>query len=311
MNHKICWILFLIFVSGCNTHPKKVTEIKNQTSIFKTMVLFDRPSLQRDNLLAKIDNQAVAIQSFQSSETPISLFLVLDVSGGEDISELQRALIGLIKRLPAESEVSVLFSNLGHESTNAFSKNQSSLAELIDSYKSVGRSTFFVSILPLVRSTSRFLQRSNQRVAAVYVTSKDSFFENDEITKETEVILQRIKEENAAVPVIGIYIGKENDDEAKRSAVIRILEATGGTCFFATKPEELQKIMDQINNTLSGLYTVGLDVDSYLNDGNTHPIAINSKEGADKGKLAGNIYSPKKLTQPTQSPIPQSSKTME
>jgi hypothetical protein len=267
--------------------------------------------LQKDNLIATIDNQEVAIQSFQSSETPISLFLALDVSGSEDVTELRRVLIGMIKRLPAESEVSVLSSNLGHESTNAFSKDQSLVAQLIDSYKPEGRSTFFVSILPLVRSTSRFLQRSNQRVAAVYVTAKDSFFENDEITKETEVIHQRIKEENAAVPIIGIYVGKENDDQAKRSAVNRILEATGGKCFFATKPEELQEIMDQITTAFSGLYSVGLEVNSYLNNGNRHAIEINSKEGANKGRLAGNFYSSKKLTQPTDSPIPEFSKTTE
>jgi hypothetical protein len=305
MSPKIYCVLFLIFLSGCNAHPKKVAEIKNQKNIFKTMVLFDQSTLQRDNLTATIDNQAVAIQSFQSSETPISLFLALDVSGSEDITALQRSLIGMIKRLPAESEVSVLCSNLGHESSNAFSKDQKILAQLIDSYKAEGRSTFFVSILPLVRSASRYLQRSNQRVAAVYVTSKDSFFDNDEITKEIEVIRQRIKEENAAVPIIGMYIGNEADDAAKRSAVAHILEATGGKCFFATKPEELPGIMEQINSTLSGLYTVGLEVNSYLNDGNTHPIEIKSKEGANRGKLGGNFYSPKKLSQPAQNPIPE------
>src|SRR5262245_56268625 len=111
MNHKIYCVIFLIFLSGCNAHPKKVAEVKDEKNIFKTMVSFDVPSLQKDNLVAAIDNQAVAIQSFQSSETPISLFLALDVSSREDIAELQRSLIGMIKRLPADSEVSVLASN--------------------------------------------------------------------------------------------------------------------------------------------------------------------------------------------------------
>jgi hypothetical protein len=311
MLNKIYSVLLAILILGCNAQPKKVADIKEQKTIFKTMVYFEdsghKPiaSLRKEDMTAVLDNQTVPIQSFQSAETPISLFLAFDVSGIQDIGELRSSLIGMIKRLPVETEVSVLSSNLGHESTNAFSKDPAVVAQLIESYKPEGRSTFFVSILPLVRSTGRFLQRSNQRVAAIYVTTKDTFFTDDEIAKETEIIRHRIAQENEGVPIFGIYLGKEDDDQNKRSAVAHILEATGGKCFFATKPEELRGIVDQITNAFSGFYTVGMAVDAYLNDGNMHKIEINSKEAANKGKLTGNFYSPKKLSQPANDPIPE------
>jgi hypothetical protein len=267
-------------------------------------------SLKQADIKANLDKAPVEILSFQSAATPLSLFLVLDISGAENFSDVQRSLIEMVKRLPSGSEVSVLSSNLGHEDSYPFSKDPEVIANHIRSYKPEGRSTFFISVLPLARATSKFLQKSNQRAIAIYLTTTDSFFDDDSIKKEAEVIRQGLADASAAVPIFGIYLGEEKTDQAKRSAAQHILEGTGGKCYFSKSAHELQGILDQIFSISSGLYSAGLEVGPVLNDGRIHQVEVYLDQPASKrfstrgGKLSGNFYSPAMLTKPALNPAP-------
>jgi Ca-activated chloride channel homolog len=258
--------------------------------------------LKKENFKLFEDGIGQEIQSFSQEDVPVSLGLLLDLSGSmkSKYSQVMKAARAFVQASNPQDQIFVIGFSDEVDLLQDYTDDVDEITDAIDNTAPTGGTALNDAIFLGVQKA----QTGTKPKKAVIVISdgqdKDSYYSIDEI-------VAKVKELDVQVFCIGFldekpkktfFRGWKNTDIGKSYEALQyIAEETGGKAFFPGQAEELPGIVTEIASELRSQYSISYMSSNTARDGSYRRIkvALEDKAAAENTHLRyrRGYYAPK------------------
>lgn len=202
------------------------------------------------------------VSYFASTDSPIDLTLLLDVSGSmiDNLSLAQRAASGLAGRLRSGDRVAVAGVSTSVVNLLELTEDKTRIAEAIRSLKARGNTALYEAMYIMLRELER------NRRAGPAIRRQAMIALSDGVDTASHVDFDYVREYMVRGDVV-LYVVLLQDEPSTRaidraqsealSRMVELVRATGGRLFRPEKAADLPAIYDAIGDELAGQYLLG------------------------------------------------------
>jgi VWFA-related protein len=241
--------------------------------------------LKKENFQVLEDGAQQKILSFQHTDLPVSMALVIDNSGSmfRKRPSVNKSTLDLIAASNPEDEAFVV--NFSDEAfiDQEFTSDQAKLRDGLTHIEARGGTALYDAVV----ASADHLVASGKRPKQVLVLITDG--EDNASTLNMEQTIRRVQElSGPVIYTIGLLFGDEmTKAEAKRArrALEMLSTETGGVAFFPKSIEQIDEIAAEVARDIRSQYTIGYHSSKTTSDPGFRRIQVNV-EGRSGGKLA-------------------------
>ena len=229
------------------------------------------------------------IESFSNEDSPVSMGLVLDLSGSMrgKTGRVNDAALALLQAGTPDDEFFLIGFNDDVELLQDFTSDVDDVVDALKNTVLAGKTHLYDAIYLGVEKAQKGTRRRKALVVITDGNDDTSFF----TLKET---IDRVRESDVQVYCIGItdetpksgIFSRLSSSETKRyhDALTRLAEESGGNAFFPRDISELRGVADEIAGNLHGQYSIG-----YFSSNTAHDGAFRSVKIEPVGKKNNDI----------------------
>jgi Ca-activated chloride channel family protein len=260
--------------------------------------------LKRDNFKVFEDGIEQSISSFTQEDVPISMGVLMDLSGSMrgKIDQVNKAALAFIRASNPQDQVFLIGFN---EEVELLQDYTSDIDEVTDSLENIvvtGGTAVYDAIHLGVQKAQSGVKAKKAIVVITDGEDRDSYYKLDEL-------VSKVQESDVQVFCIGFLntppekglFGRwsKTAPEKAHDALERISEETGGKAFFPSKVTDIHSIVSEIASELRSQYSIGYFSTNSARDGSFRRVKIELR-GLDDSKrqlrYRRGYYAPKPET---------------
>lgn len=256
--------------------------------VLNCTVLDDRnrlvPDLKRENFEVLEDGVRQSLISFQHTDLPVSIALVVDNSGsmGGKRRSVNKSTLDLIEASNPQDEAFVV--NFSDEAIidQEFTSDVSKLREGLSHLEARGGTALYDAVA--ASSDELATNAKNPKQVLILITDGE---DNASSTSLEQTILRVQKLSGPVIYTIGLLFGDEmTRDEIKqaRKALVLLSTETGGMAFFPKNMEQIDPIAAEVARDIRSQYTLGYRSTRPTTEPGFRRVQV-SAEAKGKGKL--------------------------
>jgi len=274
------------------------------TSVYDKNGLFVS-GLKQDNFKVYEDGIEQKISSFSQEDVPLSMGLLIDLSGSmrTRIDKVNSAALAFIRASNPEDQVFLIGFNEEVELLQDYTNDIDEITDSLENTIVSGGTALYDAVYLGVQKTHA---GSKPKKALVVITDgedKDSYYSLDEMVAKVQESDVQVFAVGflSAIPDKGLF-GRFNKSapEKARDALQRICEETGGKAFFPKDISEMGAIVAEIAHELRNQYSIGFTSSNSTRDGSWRrmKIELNAKDMKDiHVRCRRGYYAPKSSNQ--------------
>ena len=219
------------------------------------------------------------IESFSHEDVPVSLGIVLDLSGSMrgKTDQINRATLAFLKASNPGDEFFLIGFNDYVELLQDFTSDLDEMNDALENTVVAGQTHLYDAIYLGIEKAQT---GTRTKKALVVITDGD---DNTSYYSLKELIA-KIQESDVQIFCVGLLdefprrsiFGRWSNSEAKRyqDALIRISEESGGNAFFPRDASEMRGVVDEISRDLRGQYSIGYVSSNTTSDGTFRKVQV-------------------------------------
>lgn len=256
---------------------------KTARTIVRVTVGQQEPALERKSFEAKLDGNPAKVLRVLGPEDDLVVLLVLDLSGDQALVDAARAALAQqIQTLPKNHWVGVLRAQDRFEVIVDPTPDRDKVSAAVKDYAATGKAGLLNSVEVAAALGQRLLQRSDVRVAVVYITDSNiaNYREDytnpvinssdsrdlsrkfpDELVKEK---IQKISDQLAKfeTPVYVVQLSFFGDpiNQAYQRGLLQLAEESGGSGVFCRSQGEIPTAIEQVLSAASRHWSIAVEL---------------------------------------------------
>jgi Ca-activated chloride channel family protein len=235
--------------------------------------------LKQDNFKLYEDGIEQKVASFVQEDVPVSMGILLDLSGSMrgKIDQVKKAALEFIRASNRQDQVFLIGFNEEVELLQEFTSDIDEITDSLDNTVVTGGTAVYDATYLGVQKAHTGTKPKKAVVVITDGEDRDSYYKLDELivkVQESDVQVFCVGFLNAA-PDKGLF-GRwsKSVPEKAREALQRISEETGGKAFFPDKVTDLHAIVSEIASELRSQYSIGYFSSNSARDGTFRRVKI-------------------------------------
>jgi len=235
--------------------------------------------LKKENFKVYEDSIAQSITSFTQEDVPVSMGILMDLSGSMrgKIDQVTKAALAFIRASNPEDQVFLIGFNDEVELLQDFTSDVDEIADSLDNTVVVGGTALYDAIYLGVQKAHTGKRAKKAIIVITDGEDRDSYYKLDEL-------VEKVQESDVQVFCIGFLNAPPDKGlfghwskslpEKAHDALMRISEETGGKAFFPDKVTDIHSIVSEIANELRNQYSIGYLSSNAVRDGSFRRVKI-------------------------------------
>ena len=235
--------------------------------------------LERSHFRVLEDGVEQKIESFAQEDVPVSMGIVLDLSGSMrgKIEQVNRAALAFVLAGNADDEFFLIGFNDDVELLQDFTNDIDEISDALENTVVAGKTHLYDAIYLGVEKAQTGVKSKKALVVITDGNDDTSYFSLKEL-------IAKIQESDVQVFCVGLVdelprksiFGRWSNSEAKKyhDALVNISEETGGNAFFPRTTSGIHDIVQEIARDLRGQYSIGYLSSNTARDGAFRTIKI-------------------------------------
>jgi Ca-activated chloride channel family protein len=235
--------------------------------------------LKKDNFKLYEDGVQQALTSFSQEDVPISMGILLDLSGSmkPKFEQVNKAALAFIRASNPRDQIFLIGFNDEVELLQDYTSDIDEIADALENTIATGGTALYDAIYLGVQKAHT---GSRPKKAIVVITDgedRDSYYKLDEL-------LAKVQESDVQVFSVGFldeipdkgFFGRwsKTAPEKARDALLKISEETGGKAFFPNKLTDIHTIITEIATDLRSQYSLAYFSSNAARDGSFRRVKI-------------------------------------
>ncbi len=235
--------------------------------------------LKKDSFKLYEDGVEQKISSFSQEDVPVSMGILLDLSGSmrNKIDQVNRAALAFIRASNPQDQVFLIGFNDQVELMQDYTSDIDEVADSLDNIIVTGGTALYDAIYLGVQKAHTGIKPKKAIVVITDGEDRDSYYKLDELVakvQESDVQVFCVGFLNP-VPDKGLFgHWSKSVPEKARDALQRISEETGGKAYFPQKLTEINTIVSEIAYDLRNQYSIGYVSSNTAHDGSYRRVKI-------------------------------------
>jgi len=272
------------------------------TSVFDRKTGHFIAGLKQDNFRLYEDGVQQTITSFSQEDVPVSLGILLDLSGSMrlKIDQVNRAALAFIKASNPKDQVFLIGFNDQVELLQDYTSDIDEVTDSLENIVVTGGTALYDAVYLGVQKAQ---SGSKPKKAIVVITDgddRDSYYKLDELVakvqeSDVQVFSVGFVEETPDKGIFGRW--SKTAPEKAHAALVRISEETGGKAFFPSQLTDIHTVVAEIASDLRSQYSIGYFSSNAARDGSFRRVKIElNGPPADKSqaRYRRGYFAPKK-----------------
>ena len=226
--------------------------------------------LRQNNFLVYEDGVQQQITSFSQEDVPVSMGILMDLSGSMKGAkdQVHKAALAFIQASNPEDQVFLVGFNDQAELLQDFTSDIDEISDALDNAVVVGSTVLYDAIYLGVEKAHTGTKVKKAIIVITDGEDKDSYYKFDEL-------ISKIQESDVQVFCVGFLdqISKSNLKNVT-GVLNKISEETGGKAFFPKQISEIHAIVAEIANELRIQYSIGYTSSNTARDGTFRRVKI-------------------------------------
>jgi Ca-activated chloride channel family protein len=246
--------------------------------------VFDKNSrfisgLKKDNFKVYEDGVEQKISSFSQEDVPVSMGILLDLSGSMrgKIDQVNRAALAFIKASNPQDQVFLIGFNEEVELLQDFTSDIDEITDALDNTVVTGGTALYDAIYLGVQKSHSGVKPKKAIVVITDGEDRDSYYKLDEL-------IAKVQESDVQIYCVGFLnpVGdkglfghwSKSVPEKAHDALLKIAEETGGKAFFPDKLTDIHTVVSEIASELRSQYSIGYFSSNNARDGSFRRVKI-------------------------------------
>jgi Ca-activated chloride channel homolog len=267
-----------------NPRPKGFTIGVDVDLVMMYTSVFDKSGkfvggLKKDNFKLYEDGIAQTVSSFAQEDVPITMGILLDLSGSMKgkLEQIKKAALAFIQASNPQDQVYLIGFNDEVELLQDFTSDIDEITDALDNTATMGGTALYDAIYLGIQKSHT---GSKAKKAVVVITDgedRDSYYKLNELiakVQESDVqafsvgFLNEISDK-------GLFSGfSKSLPQKAHDALSRIGEETGGKAYFPDKVTDIHTIVAEIASELRNQYSIGYTSSNAARDGSFRRVKI-------------------------------------
>jgi Ca-activated chloride channel homolog len=250
------------------------------TSVFDKAGKFV-PGLKKDNFKLFEDGIQQAVTTFSQEDVPVSMGILLDLSGSMrgKIDQVNRAALAFIKASNPNDQVFLIGFNDEVELLQDYTSDIDEITDALENTVVTGGTALYDSIYLGVQKAHTGSKPKKAIVVISDGEDRDSYYKLDEM-------VSKVQESDVQIFSVGIidetsekdrgFFGRfsKTGPQKAHDVLVRISEETGGKAFFPSKVTDIHGIVAEIASELRSQYSLGYFSSNAARDGSFRRVKI-------------------------------------
>jgi Ca-activated chloride channel family protein len=235
--------------------------------------------LKKNNFRLYEDGVEQTITSFAQEDVPVSMGILLDLSGSMrgKIDQVNKAALAFIRANNPQDQVFLIGFNEEVELLQDFTSDIDEITDALENTVVTGGTALYDAIHLGVQKAQTGVKAKKAIIVITDGEDRDSYYKLDELVvkvQESDVQVFCIGFMNS-VPDKGLF-GRwsKSVPEKAHDALQKIAEETGGKAFFPDKVTDMHSIVSEIASELRSQYSIGYFSSNNARDGTFRRIKI-------------------------------------
>jgi Ca-activated chloride channel family protein len=235
--------------------------------------------LKKENFKLFEDGVAQTVTTFSQEDVPVSLGILIDVSGSmrNKIELVTRSALAFIKASNPEDQVFLVGFNDQVDLLEDYTSDIDTISDALDNILVTGGTALYDAIYLGVQKAQKGVKPKKAIIVITDGEDRDSYYKLDELlakVQESDVAVYCVGFLNAA-PDKGLFgrFSKTAPQKAQE-ALAKISEETGGKAFFPQKTSEMSPIVAEIAHELRNQYSIGFLSTNTAKDGSWRRLKL-------------------------------------
>jgi Ca-activated chloride channel homolog len=257
--------------------------------------------LKQDNFKVFEDGLRQTIASFSQEDVPISMGILLDLSGSMrgKIDQVNKAALAFIRASNPQDQVFLIGFNDDVELLQDYTSDIDEVTDSLENTVVTGATAIFDAIYLGVQKAHTGIKPKKAVVVITDGEDNGSYYTLDEMVakvQESDVQVFSIGFLNEAPKKSFFGSWSKTAPEKAREALVKIAEETGGKAFFPDKVTDIHSIVADIAGELRSQYSIGYFSSNSARDGSFRRVKIElsgSKPEGNQVRYRRGYYAPK------------------
>jgi Ca-activated chloride channel family protein len=235
--------------------------------------------LKKERFKVFEDGVAQNINVFSQEDIPLSLGILLDVSGSmrSKIDLVTKSALAFIKACNPEDQLFLIGFNDQVDLLEDYTSDVDLISDSLDNIVVTGGTALYDAIYLGIQKAQKGIKPKKAVVVVSDGEDRDSYYKLDELlakVQESDVAVYAIGFLNAA-PDKGLFgrFSKSGPEKA-RDALTKISAETGGKAYFPQKTTEMSAIVSEIAHELRNHYSLGYVSTNTAKDGSWRRVKV-------------------------------------
>jgi Ca-activated chloride channel family protein len=244
--------------------------------------------LKKEDFKLFEDGAEQTITSFSQEDVPVSLGVLIDLSGSmrNKIDLVTKAALAFVRASNPEDQVFLIGFNDEVELLQDYTNDIDEIEEALDNTIVTGGTAVYDAIYLGVQKAQGGVKPKKSIVVISDGEDRDSYYKLDELiskVQESDVQVFTVGYLNPA-PDKGLFGRWSKSPQQKaREALQRIAEETGGKSYFPQKIADLPNIVSEIAHELRNQYSIGYVSSNTARDGSYRRVRVTSASNSKAG----------------------------
>jgi Ca-activated chloride channel homolog len=234
--------------------------------------------LTQDNFKLFEDGVEQKINRFSQEDAPLSMGIILDLSGSMrgKIAQVNKAALAFIQASNPQDQVFLLGFNNEVELLQDFTSDIDEVTDALDNTITLGGTALYDAIYLGVQKSHTGNRAKKAVVVITDGEDRDSYYKLDEVIKKVQELDVQVFSIGFLndIPDKGLFNFSKSEPEKARDALTRVGEETGGKAYFPDKLTDIHTIVAEIAGELRHQYSIGYFSSNSAHDGTFRRVKI-------------------------------------
>jgi len=259
--------------------------------------------LSRNSFKVYEDGVEQEVVSFAQEDVPVSLGIVLDLSGSmrPKIERVNRAALAFIQASNPQDQVFLIGFNDEAELLQDFTSDIDEISDALQNTVVMGSTALYDAVYLAVQKAHTGTKSKKAIVVITDGEDRDSSYTLDQL-------VSKVQESDVAVFCVGFLnsvseksifgLWSKSASEKVHDALKRISDETGGKAFFPDAVTDIHQIVSEIAGELRSQYSIGYFSSNVARDGSWRRVTIrldHSLASANQIRYRRGYYAPKSV----------------